>query len=167
MSSSAAVERVRAKAKIRGIRFSPPLTDTGIADFERRTGVSLPADYREFLSQIGNGGVGPPSYGLCPLGSTPSDFDGSLDLSKPFPFTKPWIWEDGAVSSEGGQDDVNCGVLIIGTDGCGQYWALVVRGPDCGKIWMLTDVGITPLAPGMSFLEWCEAWLDGKRDWWA
>jgi hypothetical protein len=102
------------------------------------------------------------------LGEVPADFGSPApDLSKPFPFTKPWVWEDGEASLEGSREDVERGVIILGTDGCAQYWALVVNGPDFGKVWMLADVGILPLAPGMTFLEWYEAWLDGRRDWWS
>ncbi len=45
-----------------------------------------------------------------------------------------------------------CGVLTLGTDGCGQFWALVVHGPQFGKVWMLADVGITPTVPALTFL---------------
>src|SRR5262249_31592612 len=125
------IDRICAKARLNGLRFSAPLTETDVATFEKSSDLRLPGDYREFLLQIGNGGDGPPAYGLCALGEVPSDFDApSPDLSKPFPFTKPWIWEDGDISDEGSNADVNCGVLILGTDGCAQYWALVVRGPD-------------------------------------
>jgi SMI1 / KNR4 family (SUKH-1) len=168
MTASPTIERIQEKAKSRGIRLSSTLIEEDIASFEHSNGISLPSDYREFVLRVGNGGVGPPDYGLCALGQTPSDFDfASPDLSRPFPFTQPWIWEDGGTSSEGQQADAYCGVVILGTDGCGQYWAVVVRGPDYGKIWMLADVGIQPTIPSMTFIEWYETWLDGKRDWWG
>lgn len=168
MTVSTTIERIKEKAMSRGIRLSPPLTEAEIANFERFNGVGLPPDYREFLLCVGDGGAGPPEYGLCALGTTPSDFDFARpDLSRPFPFTRPWTWEDGASSSEGRQDDAYLGILILGTDGCGQYWVLVVRGPDFGKIWMLGDVGITPAIPNMTFVQWYETWLDGKPDWWG
>lgn len=154
------------KVKSRGIQLSPLLTDAELTDFEHSNGISLPSDYWDFLLHVGDGGDGPPDYGLCGFGKIPSDFDSALlDLSKPFPFTQPWIWEEGETSPQGEQDDAYCGVLILGTDGCAQYWALVVRGPDFGKIWMLADVGIHPTIPSMTFTEWYEAWLDGKTDW--
>ena len=168
MTASLIIERLQGKVKSRGISLSPPLTEAEVGGFERSNGVSLPPDYREFLLRVGDGGVGPPDYGLCALGKMPSDFDfASPDLSRPFPFTQPWVWEDGDTSSEGERADAYRGVVILGTDGCGQYWALVVSGPDFGKIWMLADVGIQPTTPRMTFTEWFEAWLDGKRDWWG
>ena len=160
------VETLKSKAKGRGVRFSTCLSETAVADFERGYRISLPTDYRQFLLQIGNGGDGPPVFGLCALGAIPADFDAAPpDLAKPFPFKRPWIWEDGETSPEGTRLDVYCGIIILGTDGCGQYWALVVRGPDSGKIWMLADVGITHTIPKMTFIEWYEAWLDGRREW--
>lgn len=168
MIASPTTERLKGKVKSRGIRLSPPLTEQEVAAFEGSNGVNLPADYREFLLHVGNGGGGPPEHGLCTLGTKPSDFNFSLpDLSKAFPFTQPWLWEDGDISSEGERADVYRGVVILGTDGCGQYWGLVARGPDFGKIWMLADVGIQPTNPKMTFTEWYESWLDGKRNWWG
>ena len=168
MTASTTTQRIQEKLKRRGIHLSPPLTEAGVADFERSNEVRLPPDYREFLLCVGDRGVGPPDYGLCGLGKTPPDFDfASTDLSRPFPFTLPWTWEDGDTSSEGEQEDACRGVLILGTDGCGFYWALVVRGPESGKIWSLADVGIAPTVPSMTFVEWYESWLDGKKDSWG
>lgn len=168
MSTSAAIERLQAKVNSRGTRLSPTLTEAQVASFEQSHGVRLPSDYREFLLRIGNGGDGPAAYGLCALGTIPFDFGRPApELSKPFHFTQSWIWEGEAASAKEGKDDVYCGVLILGTDGCGLYWALILRGPEVGRIWMLADVGITPVVPRMTFTEWYEAWLDGKRDWWG
>jgi hypothetical protein len=59
MSVSSTIERLNAKARGRSSRFSPTITEEGVASFERSNGVSLPLDYREFLLRIGNGGDGP------------------------------------------------------------------------------------------------------------
>jgi SMI1 / KNR4 family (SUKH-1) len=167
LSEKTAIERVAQKVRAKHLRMKPPISEAELKTFEQSNRLILPKDYREFLLHVANGGQGPPDYGLCGFGEVPSDFNQPRpDLSRPFPFTKLWIWEDGDTSEEGTEDDVNCGVLILGTDGCALYCALVVRGPDEGKIWMIADVGITPLRPPMMFLEWYEAWLDGKRDWW-
>jgi SMI1 / KNR4 family (SUKH-1) len=168
MTPDPAIQRIASKAKNAGVKLLASLSETDLAMFEQERGVELPADYRAYLLQIANGGAGPPEYGLGSLGSLPSDYRlPAPDLSKPFPFTRSWVWEDGETSPEGQQDDTHYGVLILGTDGCAQYWALVVNGPERGKIWMFTDVGIMPLVPGMTFSGWFEAWLDGKRDWWG
>jgi hypothetical protein len=158
LSEKTAIQRVAKKVGAKHLQMRAPISEADLRTFEQNNRLRLPEDYR---------GQGPPDYGLCGFGELPSDFNQPVpDLSHSFPFTKPWIWEDGDESEEGTTDDVSCGVLILGTDGCAQYWALVVKGPDEGKIWMLCDVGIIPLRPAMTFLEWYEAWLDGKRDWW-
>lgn len=162
-----AIQRVAQKVRAKHLIMKVPLPETELEIFEENNHLDLPGDYRKFLIQVGSGDQGPPAYGFCGFGQWPSDFDQPWpDLSRPFPFTQPWVWEDGDKSEEGTEIDVHCGVLVLGTDGCAQYWALVVRGPDTGKIWMPCDVGIIPLRPAMTFLEWYEAWLDGKRDWW-
>ena len=168
MTSAPRVQRLQEKAKKAGVKLCPPVEEADLVQFEQSRGVTLPAEYRTFLQSLGNGGSGPPAYGLCGLGEMPSDFNWPApDLSKPFPFTKAWVWEDGDVSAEGAKTDVTHGVLVLGTDGCGQYWTLVANGPASGQVWMLTDVGVTPLVPSMTLLEWYDAWLDGQRDWWG
>jgi len=161
------ITRIIAKAKAAGVRLNAPAGEVEVAAFEKERGATLPIGYRDFLITAGNGGSGPPSHGISPLGLLPSDYDlQAPDLRKQFPFTQPWIWEDGGKSREGTIEDVNCGAIILGTDGCAQYWMLIANGPEKGKIWMRAGVGIAPLKPSMTFLEWYEAWLDGRRDWW-
>jgi hypothetical protein len=99
------------KGKIRnpGKRLSPPLSETDVAEFEAKHDITLPEPYRRFLLEVGNGGDGPPYYGLAPLGSGAASsykpeteyWQQLPDVGKPFPFTKPWIWECGEVSDEG------------------------------------------------------------------
>jgi hypothetical protein len=75
-------------------KLNPPLSDSVVAAFERRYGVSLPEDYRSFVTEVGNGGAGP-YYGVLPFGKDDDDHDwegGGLvgDPSKPFPHTTAW-----------------------------------------------------------------------------
>jgi hypothetical protein len=167
MTLATAIQGLHDKLGSAGVKLAPALTDREVVDYERLHCIQLPGDYREFLLQLGNGSAGSPNYGLCALGTVPSDFNSPPpDISKAFPFTKAWVWEDGDTSAEGTFEQVYCGVLILGTDGCGQYWALVVNGPDFGKIWLLADVGIAPVLPRITFLEWYAPWIQGKSDWW-
>jgi hypothetical protein len=161
------IQRIQQKIVAKGVRLSPSLTEAELAAFEKRHNVTLPEDYRAFLSLIGDGGDGPPHYGLCRLGATPSDLGDTLHFSRPFPFTKPWVWEDGEESDEGTHEQIYQGVLIISTEGCGQNWTLVINGPEHGHVWNHSDVGMQPLNPAMTFLDWYEAWLDGRTNWWG
>jgi hypothetical protein len=67
-------------------RLGPPLTEPELQSHERRLGVSIPTEYRRFLTEIGHGGAGP-FYGLFTLdGDCPSALSG--ELSKPFGWTE-------------------------------------------------------------------------------
>ncbi len=62
---------------------------------------------------------------------------------------------------------VGDGTLVLGHDGCGMYWHLVITGPERGQVWQITDVGAQPCAPRRDFFSWYEYWLDGHDDWWS
>src|SRR5580658_7105770 len=73
-------------------RLNTTLDEPAIAAFERRHHVTLPSDYRTFLTSVGNGGAGP-FHGVLPLGKVDHNFDlriwkeGDVGvLSEPFPF---------------------------------------------------------------------------------
>lgn len=168
---------VAAKIHDRAIRVGPRVPLDAIIGFERRYGIALPSDYREFLLQIGDGASGPPYYGLVPLfsGEAPParrehqerSNDALMSMSQGFPFTRTWIWERGDKSDEGTNEQLSDGRLYLGTDGCGMDWYLILTGPERGNIWMISGEGITPTYPKGDFLRWFEDWVDGVRDWWT
>src|SRR5262245_31174870 len=65
----------------------PPLEARSLLEFERRQGIELPDEYRDFLLQVANGGAGPGCDGLWSL-NVEKDY-GDL-LRRPFPFTDLW-----------------------------------------------------------------------------
>jgi hypothetical protein len=176
-STAERIDRIARKVRERGLHLGPPLDETALADFESGRGVTLPEGFRAFLQRVGNGGGrarnGPPDCGLLALGEVPEDMTESESrpsrdvarLRRSFPFTRAWIWEEGEGSDEGTREQVWDGNLHLGTDGCAQYWVLVVTGPERGNVWMLTGVGITPAGPKADFLQWFEDWLDTGRAW--
>jgi len=169
------IDALRQLLGARRCRLNPPLDEDAIAEFERRYGIQLPAAYRTFLLVMGNGGKGPPEDGVVRLGEVPEYMSseeqaiwGDLGrLSKPFPFTGPWVWEDEENSAEGSHEQVAWGSLRLGNDGCGQYWHLIVTGAERGHIWMFTGEGIVPTVPRRDFVSWYTDWLRGVDDWWG
>ena len=163
------LERIRKKLGSKASELSKPLTTAQVEEFEDLHGVTLPLEFRRFIIEIGNGGIGPPEYGLIALGDCAADmrlrereiWTKLPNVTKPFPFTRFWIWENGATSTEGSREQVGHGSILIGNDGCGMYWHLIVSGPERGVPWMICGEGIQPVCPKRDFLQWYEDWLDG------
>ena len=164
------LQRIQDKMIKSGTQVNPVISEDEITKFEVFHKIELPKEYRDFISKIGNGGQGPPYYGLAQLGQISPDMDKYQKVSyaeyknigRPFPFTKYWVWEDGDVSDEGSQDDLDMGCLYLGNDGCGMYWFLVITGRDRGIPWQICGEGAQPVCPKRDFLQWYEDWLDGK-----
>jgi hypothetical protein len=78
-------------------KLHQPLSDSIVADLESRYAIKLPDDYRNFITQIGNGGAGP-AYGLFKFGEHDDGYghrkwDGSYligDIAKQFRHTELW-----------------------------------------------------------------------------
>lgn len=156
-------------------KMNPILNEYEIDLFEKEHAVSLPKDYRDFLLNIANGGEGPPEYGLLKLGEIQildvPDYllDGYASrLSQPFPLTEYWVWEGEQESPDFAQkyQATERGCLVLGHDGCGMYWLLIVTGESRGQIWQTTDVGVLPCVPRLTFTQWYLKWLKGDTDWW-
>jgi hypothetical protein len=146
--------------------------------FEAEHDVILPEPYRTFVAEITDGSyAGPPDYGLVGLAELPRDWGDDRperDLSRPFPLTSQWVWEEDdsepSEETEALLDQVfDHGSIVLGTDGCGMYWHLVVTGPHRGHVWMITGEGAAPFgaefgnttaAPG--FAGWVEHWAADK-----
>jgi hypothetical protein len=84
-------------AEVHQFRLNPPLALPVVEAFVEQHGVSLPEEYRRFVTETGNGGAGP-YYGLFPFGQQDDGFGccaweaGGLvgDFSQPFPHTSAW-----------------------------------------------------------------------------
>lgn len=88
-------------SRVHDYRLRPPLPASELESFEAKYAVSLPSDYKTFITQIGHGGAGP-YYGLFPFGEQDDARDfckwegGGLvgDLSRPFPHGTDWNLPD-------------------------------------------------------------------------
>ncbi|MET9657412.1 SMI1/KNR4 family protein [Streptomyces sp. NPDC006510] len=145
--------------------------------FEAEHGIVLPEPYRTFVAEVTDGCYsGPPDYGLVSLAELPDDWGAgrpARDLSKPFPLTESWIWDEDARPSEEIdpilEQVFDHGSIVLGTDGCGMYWHLVVTGPHRGHIWNISGEGAVPFGAGFGFTTgepgfagWVRHWAAGK-----
>jgi hypothetical protein len=143
-------------------KINSPISADRIEAFEQEHAISLPLEYRIFITQIGNGGAGP-FYGFFPLGVVDENFgfrdwhanDGLVgNPSKPFQFSDEWNdiskmpSTDLAEQNEAEYDaqmaefeksywnpDLLDGSIPICHEGCALRIWLVVTGPDVGKLW--------------------------------
>jgi len=153
--------------------LNAPLSEAQISRFERQHDVVLPADYRRFLKEFGNGGAGP-FYGVFKLGEMDEgweyrrwkegdDFIG--DLSAPFPHARRWnkrpkmrnVREDHPDFEKALAEyerkywdpaNVNGAIPICHLGCCIRHW-LVITGKEAGHIWVdqrTDDAGLFPLA---------------------
>jgi hypothetical protein len=176
-------------AESHGFRRRRRLTEPQVAAFEGRHVVTLPPEYRAFITGVANGGPGP-GYGLYSLaesvdaerGRVPDDF-----LRTPFrhrgaynPLDDPKLaafWrrvEEGEIDVDEDRRWVymTAGTLVLCHEGCGILHLLVVTGPTRGQMWVddrCNEQGLFPLEVG--FFDWYERWLDstlagGNGVWW-
>lgn len=79
--------------------LNPPLPAGEVEAFETKHKITLPADYKYFITEVGNGGAGP-FYGVFPLGEwgfnkvlhkfDEGDGGAARKLSEPFAHTEAW-----------------------------------------------------------------------------
>ncbi|MFI6940222.1 SMI1/KNR4 family protein [Streptomyces sp. NPDC050418] len=143
--------------------------------FEAERGIVLPEPYRTVVAEICDGTAeetGPPFYGLVPVAEEPDDWDdpaGGRDLTRPFPLTKAVRFEgDGEELWEDDEEPIfNDGSVVLGTDGCGMYWHLIVTGPSRGHVWRIDEFGATPFGAEFGhttgeagFAGWVRHWSE-------
>lgn len=156
-----------------------PLGWDAVFDFERRCGIVLPEPYRTCIATITDGHPeGPPERGLLPVGALPRDWGAGRPErvpARPFPLTEAWLWaqdERPVAQIEQLVDPVfDHGSIVLGADGRGAYWTLVVTGRQRGHVWNISEIGACPFgaefgcttAPA-GFAGWVAHWEQGL-DW--
>ena len=161
--------------------FNPVFSLEKIKQFEAENSITLPLDYKLFISEIGNGGVGP-GLGLKSLYDAMLDFKlrnrPRISLNQKFPYQAEWNeswiasfdWDDdypdSAVVDRYMNTDHIAGCLQISHQGHGCTCLLVVNGPEFGNIWKDNRAdygGIEPVVnkdkEHITFGEWYADWI--------
>jgi hypothetical protein len=128
-----------------GYRLNPPLAEAEAVAVEQRLGVSLPTEYRAFVTQVGDGGAGP-GYGVHSLrewlataqaaGRKARRRAGELvDPARPFgrPVTVAEAARLGGFPTHG--------VIPLCETGCGGAYCLVTAGTEQGWVWCYDNGG--------------------------
>jgi hypothetical protein len=163
--------------------FNPTLLEEEVRRVEAEHRIHLPDDYRAFLLEIGDGGVGPGhAVGLYTLQHALRNVCEYYVPSEPFPHTRPWLLSE--LPPEAELEDIPHlnGVITVAHHGCTIYNHLVVAGPEYGHIWgedLGVDLGLWPITgpgsepscsptpndfalPPLTFLQWYEGGLDER-----
>ena len=163
------------------VSYNPCLSEEDIKEFEHKHCITLPDDYRTFISEIGNGGFGP-GYGLLPLDKAIVDFKlkdkPNISLNEKFPYQDSWNeewitsfnWDEGYPETEIVDAYIStshiAGSLQISHFGHGCTFLLVVNGNEKGHIWFDGRADYSGLVPKLkdgqriSFIEWYITFLD-------
>jgi len=155
--------------------LNPPVSEAEVQQFEEQYRIQLPACYRTFLTEVGNGGAGP-FYGIYPLGKDINEFcyDDSFDFLRNdcvlYPKMTDEYWDNLVNRLKDEEDDtpsetlagiVFGGLLPIGHQGCTYYHVLVLNGNWEGKVVNVDyDLQKPKFTFDDNFLDWYERWLD-------
>lgn len=158
------------------------ISEKELSAFEKKHQVSLPEEYRLFLTELGNGGAGP-YYGLHDLEkgleeailySNDENEKPATPLAIDFPFSNKaaadYIQAYMAAKAAGDEDlveplelpDTLTGVIFLCEYGCGWSYCLVVKGEQQGTVWFHGE-NMQPCFKGdkqLGFFDWYENWLD-------
>ena len=138
------------RAEYHKYRLGPPLSENELQAFEQQHSVTLPADFRFFLKEAGNGGVIRSSAPVIAINAGAGPVCGVMPLeeavigcdpSKPFPLTQDVEVQPFPGIERWGDEEEYPGLLELCYVGSAGYHFLVVNGPAYGTVWgqMLTS----------------------------
>ncbi|WP_440135037.1 SMI1/KNR4 family protein [Chitinophaga sancti] len=160
-----------------------PASENEVAAFEAQYGLTLPACYRAFLLEVGNGGDSyndsgaGPYYGIYKLGEDVEAYVESKYLKNDcliYPGMTEEYWNslvarlDPEAEDELSDEEYAAqmgkafgGILPVGSQGCSSMHGMILNGPYAGKMVNLSEVWCKPIFTfENNFLDWYERWLD-------
>ncbi len=150
-------------------QLNPVISPAEIRQHEERYRVTLPEEYKFFMTKVGNGGAGP-YYGIYPLDKIEQYHEYIEESGKPAwigDALTPEIWAGKMALLDNDDDDtydqimkeITSGFQVIGTQGCTFDNLLMNSGSEKGRMvyidWNLISENV-PCLTGMTFLEWYE-----------
>ena len=160
-------------------QFNKTIDIGTVQNFEKRTGITLPEDYKEFLTKVGNGGAGI-DYGLYSIeqveqhfsttkvaseGMTLFDYDDPAEKYVQIAAVMEKLEEQCNIDSDEQYNklkaDLIRGMLIIGTAGCTYDYFIMCKGSKKGYVGMLdwnmiAEKEEAPVIFDKTFSEWLE-----------
>lgn len=158
-------------------KWDKPLEEQVVEKFEKENGITLPKDYRRFITTFAGSGT-QPFYGLYSLVGELPEYVHRADVKDKFPYMVRNPLNIAELSDkeydaifETEELKVDAGYVLLCTEGCGMYSILIVNTDDeaaYGTVWfydLANDAGIYPLIHPVShrtmgFLDWLEYYVD-------
>ena len=152
-------------------QLNPPLDMAQIAQWQRRTGVQLPQEYVQFMTQLGNGGAGP-YYGIERFEDSENRYDAVALPCVLSPTMSNDEWQTLSHLTENCSDEeydlreslLHQGLFYLGTCGCTYDILLVVTGKHAGRLVYTHEWCDSPTPYQFAYeshlLDWYERWLD-------
>ncbi len=172
--------------KVGTVQLNPVIALERVTMFEKKYKISLPKEYVDFITKIGDGGITRlESYGTQKLISLdeyellgyPLEY-----MDMPFPLEHSWMpdWGDTIDGIEDVEEDdvieqqmaeqwerIECqgNITIISNNTCNNTrWILIIKGTCRGEIWEISEYGAFRLIQ-CDFLQWIELLLtNGLND---
>ena len=160
--------------------FDPPATIEQVREFEKEMRVTLPEVFVLYLTELGNGGIGP-NYGIYSLDkmrernpNAAARADLPVMIGGGLPEEE---WRSFAQEAEAAEDEENfdktaeleqrliAGGIFISTPGCTMNTLLMCRGEAAGSVCTIDSDFLTwyskPIESGCSFEDWM---IEGLHD---
>lgn len=153
-------------------KWKKPLSEETVAKYEEKNKITLPEDYKRFITTIASSGT-QPFYGLYSIQEIPK-YELTSVIQEKFPYTVRTPLNIADLSDEEYDavfETKNAGFIPLCHEGCGMYSILIVNTEDkdtYGTVWyydLANDAGIFPLInpvtkKTMTFLDWLEYYVD-------
>ena len=171
-------------------QLNPPVSASFVRTLEEKYGFSLPDDYFQFITEIGDGGAGP-GYGIEPFANlvkkSPNQYAEEYQKAylsslkntfSPRSMLADELEEFAIATKDDYEknldkyfvyektDEERChldGFYVLGTQGCQWDFGLVTTGEMCGKVLVTDNVGAYCLEAN-SFEDFYQNWLDKISD---
>lgn len=158
-------------------KWNKPLEEQMVQKYEKENAITLPKDYKRFITTVASSGT-QPFYGLYSFVGELPEYAPRANVKEKFPYTVRTPLNVAELSDkeydaifETDELDVDAGYVLLCHEGCGMYSILIVNTDDedtYGTVWfydLANDAGIYPLIhpitnKTMSFLDWLEYYVD-------
>lgn len=145
-------------SKVKFRKLNHTISSAALEAIEKKYNFSLPAEYRTFISKVGNGGI---------LPANESDdtelvlFNEDLGLDH---VQENFLPKESCFDFDTNEflSVKNVGYIQIATTACDHAaWLLVITGAYRGEIWLRDEYGLLRL-PSINFYEWLNLYLNNQ-----